>query len=94
MFMSLANSLPSFSESYQYLPASLIEDYELPDPDQIPELQLNYSSLVTLDIIPWASMVRQSFAFAFQSTATPVMWSTWAVKELVYKCWVMRMITW
>ena len=30
-------------------------------------------------------MVRQSFAFAFQSTATPVMWSTWAVKELVYK---------
>ena len=29
--------LTIFSESCQYLPASLIEDYELPDPDQIPD---------------------------------------------------------
>ena len=77
--------LTFFAEAYQFLPASLVEDYGLPDMDQTPELQITPSSLITLDIIPWANMVRQSFAFAFQSTATPTMWSTHAIRELVFK---------
>ena len=77
--------LTFFAEAYQFLPASLLEDYGLPDMDQAPELKITPSSLITLEIISWANMVRQSFAFAFQSTATPTMRSTYAIRELVFK---------
>ena len=78
--------LTMFAVAYQYLPDCLIEDYDgLLPIETISELNLKSSDLLTIDLIPWANIVRQSFAFAFQSTGTPTMWSTYSIKELAYK---------
>ena len=77
--------LTMFAEAYQYLPDCLVEDYGLPPVSTISELNLKTSDLITIGLIPWANIVRQSFAFAFQSTGTPTMWSTYSIKELAFK---------
>ena len=55
-----------FSEAYQYLPEHLIEEYGLPYLEEAPELKLTPSQFITLDLLPWASIVRQSFAYGLQ----------------------------
>ena len=77
--------LSMFSEAYQYLPEHLIEEYGLPYLEEAPELQLKPLQFLTLDLLPWASTVRQSFAYAFQSTGTPAMWTTYTIRELAHK---------
>ena len=77
--------LTMFNEAYQYLPEHLIEEYGLPYLEEAPELKLKPSQFITLDLLPWASVVRQSFAYAFQSTGTPTMWSTYTIRELAHK---------
>ena len=62
----------------------LRDSFELPDFTVVSCFQYFKQDLITLDIVPWHSMVRESFRWAFQDLQIAPSFSVQSVEEIVY----------
>ena len=73
--------LTVLQEAYEGVPYEV----KLPDPHMQPAIGIDYDSQITLDLAPWVSSVRRSYAFALsEQGVTNITWSTAALEQLVY----------
>eukprot|EP00439_Symbiodinium_sp_Y106_P070032 s2013_g12.t1 len=72
------------ARAYQAIPPGLFDSFELPDPNQVECLSLAYAQCITLDLLPWVQIVRQSYSRAFYQREVAPAWTVEALEEFVF----------
>ena len=70
--------------AYEALPAEIISNTDLPDPNLQSELEISYDSLITLDFIPWPSVIRRTYGKALNTYNIELSWSQASIEQLAY----------
>ena len=72
------------ARAYEAIPPGLFDSFELPDPNLVECLPLTYAQCITLDLLPWVQIVRQSYSRAFYQREVAPAWTVEALEEFVF----------